>query len=139
MTTFIDTGVLVGAANARDRLHEDAVRVLGELADAPTLTTDHVLVECWAILRNRSGNPAANRFLQGLRGSGLQVEFVGPGDFERALAIAEGWDDQGFSLVDRTSFAVMERLAIARAATFDDDFAIYRYGIDRARAFTIVR
>jgi hypothetical protein len=33
----------------------------------------------------------------------------------------------------------MERLGIDRVATFDSDFAVYRFGRDRRRAFTIVR
>jgi predicted nucleic acid-binding protein len=44
-----------------------------------------------------------------------------------------------FSLVDRTSFAVMVRAGIERAAAFDDDFAVFRYGPRRSRAFEVVR
>lgn len=47
--------------------------------------------------------------------------------------------EQDFSLIDRTSFAVMRRLGIRRAASFDDDFAVYRFGPDRSRAFQILR
>jgi len=41
--------------------------------------------------------------------------------------------------VDRTSFAVMERLGVHRAASFDDDFAVYRFGPRRSKAFEVVR
>jgi hypothetical protein len=33
----------------------------------------------------------------------------------------------------------MRRLGVARAATFDEHFAIYRFGPERRRAFEIVR
>lgn len=33
----------------------------------------------------------------------------------------------------------MERLGIRRVAAFDDDFAVYRFGVDESEAFTLVR
>jgi len=42
-------------------------------------------------------------------------------------------------MVLQVFFAVMERLGIKQAASFDPDFAIYRYGHNRERAFEIVR
>jgi hypothetical protein len=33
----------------------------------------------------------------------------------------------------------MERLGLTRAASFDDDFAIYRYGRSHDRAFEVLR
>jgi predicted nucleic acid-binding protein len=33
----------------------------------------------------------------------------------------------------------MERLGVNRVASFDDDFAIYRYGRNRERAFEVLR
>ena len=58
---------------------------------------------------------------------------------EAAWAIGEAFPDQDFSLVDRTSFAVMERLGITQVASFDSDFAIYRYGRNRDRSFEVIR
>jgi predicted nucleic acid-binding protein len=49
------------------------------------------------------------------------------------------WRDQDFSVVDRTSFAVMQRLGIERAASLDEHFAIFRFGVKRRRSFTVVR
>ena len=62
-----------------------------------------------------------------------------PADLDAAWAIGRAFSDQTFSIVDRTSFAVMERQRITRAASFDDDFAIYRYGRKRDQAFEILR
>ena len=56
-----------------------------------------------------------------------------------AWEIGERFPDQNFSIVDRTSFAVMERLKIATAASFDAHFAVYRYGHARDKAFRILR
>lgn len=91
------------------------------------------------LIASRFGRANALRFWQGLRGTPLRIESVTPSDMERALAIAEGWPDQAFDIVDCTSFAVMERLGCTRAATFDSDFAVYRFGPDRKHAFEILR
>jgi predicted nucleic acid-binding protein len=70
--------------------------------------------------------------------SRVTIEPVGLADLEAAWAIGERFPDQGFSIVDRTCFAVMERLGIFRAAAFDHHFAVYRFGPRRDRAFELV-
>jgi len=68
-----------------------------------------------------------------------RIESVGVADLERAWSIGRDFGDQGFSIVDRTSFAVMERLGISRVASLDAHFPFYRYGPRRERAFEVVR
>jgi predicted nucleic acid-binding protein len=60
-------------------------------------------------------------------------------DLAAAELIRVAFPDQRFSLVDRTSFASLERLGISRVASFDNDFVIYRYGVHRDRAFEVLR
>jgi predicted nucleic acid-binding protein len=67
------------------------------------------------------------------------VESVLPVDLDAAWRIGEIFPDQGFSIVDRTSFAVMERLGLTRVATFDEHFSIYRFGSQRQHAFDVRR
>ncbi len=55
-----------------------------------------------------------------------------------AWSIGESFPYQGFSIVDRTSFAVMQRRGVLRVASFDGDFAIYRFGPRRERAFEVM-
>ena len=66
------------------------------------------------------------------------MELITVGDLEAAFEIGDSFPDQEFSIVDRTSFAVMQRLGVFRAATLDQHFAIFRFGRNRARAFEIV-
>ena len=103
------------------------------------VTTDHVLVETWVLLRHRFHRAAAERFWDGIRAGIAAIESVADTDLEAAWAIGLAFADQDFSIVDRTSFAVMQRLGIHRVATFDDDFAVFRFGPDRTRAFDVVR
>src|SRR5207245_7606068 len=102
------------------------------------LTTDHVLVESWLLMHHRLGEAAAGRFWAGLRAGAARLEAVIASDLDAAWRIGESFPDQDFSIVDRTSFAAMERLGVHRAASFDSDFAIYRFGARRDRSFTIV-
>lgn len=102
------------------------------------LTTDHVVVESWMLLDGRLGRHAAQSFWSALRDGAAEIVPAGPADLERAWRIAGDFADQGFSLVDMTSFAVMERIGVTRVATFDRHFAVHRYGPRRERAFEIV-
>ena len=50
-------------------------------------------------------------------------------DEDRAWEIIEHFDDKDATLTDATSFAVMERLRIGVAFTFDSDFAQYGFAV----------
>jgi uncharacterized protein len=136
LSIFVDTSVWFAAANIRDR-HNDRAKALLSNLDEPVLS-DHVLVETWGLLNSRIHRQAAEEFWSQVRQGVASIEKVSAADLERAWAIGELFSDQNFSLVDRTSFAVMERLGLTRAASFDDDFAVYRYGRNRQRAFEIL-
>ena len=91
------------------------------------------------MLRNRLGRQVAEAFWAGLRGGAAIIEPVLTADLDAAWEIGRRFPDQDFSLVDRTSFAVMHRLGVTRVTSFDDDFAIYRYGPRNEKAFEVVR
>jgi predicted nucleic acid-binding protein len=137
VSVFVDTSMLYAAVDAGDVDHERAKRALSA-APGELVTTDHVLFETWRLLRTRLGRPVAEHFFDAIRGGLAELEFIEPRDIDTAWAIGLAFPDQDFSIVDRTSFAVMERLGVLRVATLDSDFAIYRFGPRRERAFEIV-
>ena len=137
MSVFVDSSVWFAAANIRDQHNDRAKQVLGTLRTP--LTSDHVVVETWLLLNSRVSRAAAETFWRGIRNGVAMVEYLTPADAEAAWAIAQRFADQTFSIVDRTSFAVMERLGVTRVASFDRDFAIYRYGRNRDKAFDVLR
>ena len=94
-------------------------------------------MESWLLIRHRLTRFAAELFWDGLRRGAAVIEPVGLADLEVAWSIGVAFPDQDFSLVDRTSFAVMQRLGIERVITLDSDFAVYRYGRSRNRAFVV--
>jgi predicted nucleic acid-binding protein len=137
MSLFVDTSIWYAAADRSDagNLKAKAVLSRGE----PLVTTDHILVETWTLIRHRLGRRPAERFWEGIRQGAATVESVGAADMDSAWEIGKAYGDQDFSIVDRTSFAVMRRLGIERAASLDDHFAIFRFGPNRRLAFTVVR
>ena len=131
--------MLYAAADSSDGHHSRAHALLESIAAERQFSTDHSVLETWMLLNARLGYYRATRFWLSLRETPLRIEFVTERDLERAEAITRTWLDQTFSLADCTSFAVMERVGCARVATFDDDFAVYRYGVDRRKAFEVLR
>lgn len=137
MSVFVDSSVWFAAAVKRDRDNGRAKSILTSNPDH--VTTDHVLIESWLLLNSRYGRRVAELFWQQIRRSGVHIETVGPVDLEVAWAIGQAFSDQDFSIVDRTSFAVMERLGIVKAASFDRDFVVYRYGRSREKSFEVIQ
>jgi predicted nucleic acid-binding protein len=137
VSVFVDSTFWFAAIVARDRDHARARSVLA--ATSGHVTTDHVLVESWLLLNGRYHRTGADLLWERIRNGAARVETVAAADLEAAWAIGEIFPDQNFSIVDRTSFAVMERLGLTRAASFNDDFAVYRYGRRRNKAFDVLR
>ncbi|HEY7940619.1 MAG TPA: PIN domain-containing protein [Candidatus Limnocylindrales bacterium] len=137
MTLFVDSSAFYAAADVGDSSHRRAMAALSSGEDL--ITSDHVLIESWLLIRHRLGRTAAERFWAAIRGGAAALEPVGAADLEVAWSIGQAFPDQDLSIVDRTSFAVMERLGVWRAASFDADFAVYRFGPRRERAFEILR
>jgi predicted nucleic acid-binding protein len=129
LSTFIDTSVWFAAINSRDAHNEVAKNILSSVSDA--VLTDYVLVETWRLVNSKIHRLAADRFWAGIRNGIANLEKVTAADLEAAWTIGAAFPDQAFSIVDRTSFAVMERLRTTRVATFDHHFAVYRYGSAR--------
>ena len=134
---FVDSSAWFAAVNRRDRHHTRATELLGN--STSLVTTDLIIVETWLLTNSRIDFMTAERFLRGVSDGSCEVMDVNDQDWLQSSDIAARFPDQTFSIVDRTSFAIMERLGIARVVSFDDDFIIYRFGADRTRAFEVLR
>ena len=73
-------------------------------------STDLLLTETWQLLKAKFGKDVADTFWERLRDSGARVEPVVRADLDAASEIDARFPDESFSLIDRTSFALMERL-----------------------------
>ena len=136
MTVFVDTSAWYAAADANDSGHQRAARRLREF-DGGLLTSDHVLIETWFLATRRLGHGVAERLVNGIRMGIARVEPAIVADLETAAGIGEAFADQRFSLVDRTSWSIMQRMGVHEAIALDADYSIYRFGGHRRQAFTV--
>ena len=128
MTVFVDTSYFIARMQASDQWHAAAVA-----ADDPTLdlvTSSAVINETITLLQKRGFLSLALDFLREIRsGSDITVVYID------AAIQAEAWDlyarysGHGAGGVDCTSFAMMRRLGIKRAFTFDKHFRAAGFGI----------
>jgi predicted nucleic acid-binding protein len=136
MSLFVDTSIWYAAADSSDRSNARSKAILK--SGETLVTSDHVLIETWTLLHHKLGRKAAERFWEGLRSGIAAIETVTLADLEIAWDIGVSWRDQDFSIVDRTSFAVMRRLGIDRVASLDAHFAVFRFGPKRRESFHVL-
>ncbi|MDE0160988.1 MAG: PIN domain-containing protein [Acidimicrobiaceae bacterium] len=135
--SYVDTSAWVSMADRAEASHERVGDVLSERRGR-LVTSDHVLHETWTVMRYRHGFGPAEGLLNGIRGGIARIEVAGLADLEAAVAIGAAFADQDFSLSDRTSWAVMERMGVHNAVSLDSDFRVYRFGPGRRRAFSVL-
>lgn len=136
MTVFVDTSAWYAAADRADRSHSRSAALLSHY-EGSLLTSDHVLIETWFLAASRLGDDVAEQLVNSIRAGMARIESAILADLEVAAAIKLGFPDQSFSIVDRTSWSVMQRLGVHEAIAFDRDFSIYRFGRDRRSSFTV--
>lgn len=137
MRAFVDTSAWFAATNDKDRHHKRAVELLG--AEPHLVTSTFVLVETWLLLQSKISFAITEAFTTYLRSGAAALEQTTGTDLKQAWEMPAAFRDQRFSLVDRTSFAMMRRLRISKGVSFDDDFVIYRFGAGRRQAFEVLR
>lgn len=139
MTLFVDTSALYALADGSDRHHHEAVSALrASVGTTSVVMSDHIVVESWLLISSRLGRTAAMKFWDGLSVEVFTVLGVTAEDLRRGREIAREWPDQSFSIVDCTSFALIERLDIRRACAFDAHFRVFRLGPRRSGVLEII-
>ena len=128
-TLFADTSGVFALAVQRDQHHHAAQELQRAFVQANTrlVTTNFVVAELHALMLTRVGPNEANALLVALDQSRTLIIRAEAADEFRARSIVRQYGDHGYSLTDAISFAVMDRLHINRAFTFDQHFT--RYGI----------
>lgn len=125
---FVDTGALFAAANAKDKDHQKAKDFLTKLAEEKVilLVTNFIISEIYTLMLRKIGRDEAIEYVEKLRNT-AEIERVSKEDENKAWQIILRYRDKDFSYVDATSFAVMERLGIRDAFSFDERFEQYSF------------
>jgi predicted nucleic acid-binding protein len=123
-SVFVDTSAYGALADRADQDHSAAIAINRYLTEKriALVTTNFVIAETHALVLSRAGRDIAFALLQRLDASAGIVVRVGENDEREARRIIASYHDKDFSLVDAMSFAVMTRLAITSAFTFDWHF-----------------
>ncbi len=125
---LIDSSAHFILSNAQDINHARAIaRVKAKRQHLYTTTFSRA--ETHGLLLRRLGRWAAVQFLKDFDHNPTVVVRVSAGDEQRAREIIFSHTDKEYSLTDATSFAVLERLRIGTAFTFDRHFAQYGFAV----------
>jgi predicted nucleic acid-binding protein len=123
MRIFIDTSAFFALLDNDDTQHSAAKRVWKELLqeDRTLLTSNYVLVECFALMQNRLGLRAVRDFQENIMPL-IQVEYVDLEMHRAGVSALLAANRRNLSLVDCVSFEVMRTLGIKAVFTFDPHF-----------------
>ncbi|MBF7081660.1 PIN domain-containing protein [Desulfallas sp. Bu1-1] len=125
---LVDSGAVFALLCRGDQNHGAAVAALRRMQRQKALPvlTNYLLAETHALLAARLGPDAARMWV---RHNIWPVERAGEADEMRAREILLSGRGGDCTLTDAVSFAVMERLGIDTALTFDENFARYGFHI----------
>ncbi|NJE60980.1 type II toxin-antitoxin system VapC family toxin [Thermococcus sp. 21S7] len=128
---YLDTSALIALFNSRDRNHGAAVEFLSRSLEEGRvfLLSRPVLLEYLNGLAKRVGKGIAREQYEALKSSSfVYLERETEEDWSRAWELFFKYHDQrGIDLFDSLSFAIMERLGLRKAFTFDHDFEIHGF------------
>jgi predicted nucleic acid-binding protein len=124
---FVDSSAWYAILDPTDAHHTRAAQLADALSRSRTqlYITNLIRAECHALILNRLGHYAADRFLQILTTLPMITIFSTESEEQQALALIEKYQDKNFSFTDAVSFVVMDNLQIRTAFSFDKNFQQY--------------
>ena len=119
---FVDTGYFIAQSNARDNLHQRALRWAAAVTE-PLITTEFVLIEVADALSDPRDRAKCHVLLAALRRSdNCEILSASPELFDAGLQLHAGRPDKEWSLTDCISFAVMNQRSLTRTLAYDHHF-----------------
>ena len=124
-SAFVDTSAFVALLNPDEEEHELAQAALSTLLEerVALFTSNYVFAETYTALMARVGRGDAIEWGRRFRAGGaIGLVRIEEDVEEEAWKILEDHDDKGWSYVDATSFALIERDGMSEAFALDGHF-----------------
>jgi predicted nucleic acid-binding protein len=125
MRFFVDTSAWLALNDKNDQYHSEAVSkvTLIRQQKIQLVTSEYVFDESVTIIRYRISHRAAVAFGDALISSNVaSIEDITDEERLKAWALFKKYGDKDLSFTDCTSFALMIKLKLRKAFSFDDHF-----------------
>jgi len=124
MILFVDTSAFYALFDKDDANHNKAKKAWTDILgfDNTIITSNYVLVECFALLQHRHGLQAARSFQEDVLPI-INVEWIKETSHRAAVSALLAASKRKLSLVDCVSFETMRSLGIKTVFAFDPHFA----------------
>ena len=125
MRLFVDTSAWLALNNKNDQHHDEAVSKITKVRQQKIqlVTSEYVFDESVTIIRYRVSHRAAVAFGDALISSNVaSIEDITDEERLKAWVLFKKYRDKDLSFTDCTSFALMVKLKLQKAFSFDDHF-----------------
>lgn len=125
MKVFVDTSAWIALNDKSDQYHNKAAAKSSEIKrqKIELITSEHIIDESITLIRYRVSHHAAVVFGDALLNSGIvEIINIAEENIVRAWEIFKKYEDKELSFTDCTSFAIMEKMKLHKAFTFDEHF-----------------
>jgi predicted nucleic acid-binding protein len=125
MRLFVDTSAWLALNDKNDQYHDEAVSKITKVRQQKIqlVTSEYVFDESITIIRYRISHRAAVAFGDALISSNVaSIEDIADEERLKAWVLFKKYRDKDLSFTDCTSFALMVKLKLQKAFSFDDHF-----------------
>jgi len=130
---LLDTGVIVALLDRSETLHKNCAEAVQEI-EAPLITCEAVVAESCYLLRKVPG--ASETVVENVAAGIFQIPFQLSQEAAGVKQILRKYRDRQIDLADACLIRLADEFGTADILTLDRDFAIYRWG--RNKAFRMV-
>jgi uncharacterized protein len=126
---LLDTGVIVALLDRSERLHDACAEAVREI-EAPLITCEAVIAESCYLLRNLAGTSEA--IIENVAAGIFQIPFQLSREAAGVKHVLRKYRDRRIDLADACLIRLADEFGTADILTLDNDFAVYRWGRNRA-------